>query len=121
MDAPTRVPEDAAVPEIVGDSAAALPAGEDAAAVTLIDKAVQDAADEGLEDLDLDVKEDIVDFADEELDSDTIRRLRWWYASRKPLSVDIVGDFGGHELFVIHGESLIRDCISRGKVDVKGE
>jgi hypothetical protein len=119
MDAPTRVPEDAAVPEIVGDSAAALPAGEDAAAVTLIDKAVQDAADEGLEDLDLDVKEDIVDFADEELDSDTIRRLRWWYASRKPLSVDIVGDFGGHELFVIHGESLIRDCISRGKVDVK--
>jgi len=44
-------------------------------------------------------------------------RLRRWYASLHPTTVDIVGDFAGHELFVLHGESLIGSCLGRGRVD----
>lgn len=44
-------------------------------------------------------------------------RLHAWYAALRPLTVDIVGDFAGRELFAIHGESLIRHCLDEAKVD----
>ncbi|KAF5637108.1 dead deah box helicase [Fusarium sp. NRRL 52700] len=40
-----------------------------------------------------------------------------WYGALEPLTVDIVGDFAGRELFLIHGEALIRYCIVDSKVD----
>ncbi|KAM0344559.1 hypothetical protein ACHAPU_007333 [Fusarium lateritium] len=40
-----------------------------------------------------------------------------WYLEQRPLTVDIVGDFAGGELFVIHGESLMRYCLAEAKVD----
>ncbi|GKU07020.1 dead deah box helicase [Fusarium langsethiae] len=49
---------------------------------------------------------------------DTIKTLRDWYQGQTPLTVNIVGDFAGHELFAIHGESLIRYCLTEAKVDL---
>ncbi|KAM0285639.1 hypothetical protein ACHAQH_001345 [Verticillium albo-atrum] len=43
--------------------------------------------------------------------------LRLWYTNLLPRTVDIVGDFAGKELFVIHGEGLLRYCITEAKVD----
>lgn len=43
-----------------------------------------------------------------------------WYSNqrdRHSRNVDIVGDFAGRELFVIHGESLIRHCLLESRVD----
>lgn len=40
-----------------------------------------------------------------------------WYQSLRPLQVDVVGDFAGKELFVIHGDSMLLHCITKGKVD----
>ncbi|RYP53461.1 hypothetical protein DL769_010517 [Monosporascus sp. CRB-8-3] len=40
-----------------------------------------------------------------------------WRASLKPLTVDIVGDFAGEELFAIHGEALLVHCIEAARVD----
>lgn len=48
-------------------------------------------------------------------------RLLAWYAALRPLTVDIVGDFAGRELFAIHGESLIRHCLQEAKVDFDGK
>lgn len=47
-------------------------------------------------------------------------RLLAWYAALRPLTVDIVGEFAGRELFAIHGESLIRHCLEEAKVDFDG-
>ncbi|KAF4979437.1 hypothetical protein FZEAL_4361 [Fusarium zealandicum] len=43
-----------------------------------------------------------------------------WYSDQHPLTVDIVGDFAGRELFVIHGESLMRHCLYEAQVDFDG-
>ncbi|RYO90005.1 hypothetical protein DL764_008518 [Monosporascus ibericus] len=40
-----------------------------------------------------------------------------WRASLKPLTVDMVGDFAGEELFAIHGEALLVHCIGAARVD----
>lgn len=41
-----------------------------------------------------------------------------WYKSLHPLSVDLVGDFAGKELFAIHGDALMLYCITKAKVDL---
>ncbi|KAF4957474.1 hypothetical protein FSARC_11310 [Fusarium sarcochroum] len=51
---------------------------------------------------------------------DSIKALQDWYSEQRPLTVDIVGDFAGRELFVIHGESLMRYCLAEAKVDFDG-
>ncbi|KAF4466491.1 dead deah box helicase [Fusarium albosuccineum] len=43
-----------------------------------------------------------------------------WYTDQQPLTVDIVGDFAGRELFVIQGEALMRYCLVEAKVDFDG-
>ncbi|KAI8404405.1 hypothetical protein FOFC_15900 [Fusarium oxysporum] len=40
-----------------------------------------------------------------------------WYTDLQPLTVDIVGDFAGRELFLIHGEALMRYCLVEARVD----
>ncbi|KAI5919768.1 hypothetical protein F4810DRAFT_714118 [Camillea tinctor] len=44
-------------------------------------------------------------------------RLARWYAVLRSRHVDIVGDYGGKELFLIHGDSLILHCIGSSRVD----
>ncbi|KAM0200221.1 hypothetical protein ACHAPI_002645 [Fusarium lateritium] len=51
---------------------------------------------------------------------DPIKTPHEWYMEQRPLTVDIVGDFAGRELFVIHGESLMRYCLAEAKVDFDG-
>ncbi|KAF4993838.1 hypothetical protein FGRMN_6204 [Fusarium graminum] len=43
-----------------------------------------------------------------------------WYLERCPLTVDVVGDFAGEEVFAIHGESLMRHCLVEAKADFDG-
>ncbi|KAG9254633.1 DEAD/DEAH box helicase [Emericellopsis atlantica] len=45
------------------------------------------------------------------------QQLLNWYANLRPDTLDIVGEFAGRELFVVHGESLIRHCLTDSKVD----
>lgn len=40
-----------------------------------------------------------------------------WRSSLNPLTVDIVGDFSGEELFAIQGEALLAHCIQTAHVD----
>ncbi|KAI1344818.1 hypothetical protein F5Y15DRAFT_6383 [Xylariaceae sp. FL0016] len=40
-----------------------------------------------------------------------------WYSRLHPRRVDVVGDFGGNELFLVHGDSLLLHCISSSCVD----
>ena len=49
------------------------------------------------------------------------KELHEWYHKLRPLTVDIVGDFAGRELFAIHGESLIRYCLTEARVDFDGK
>ncbi|KAG5810187.1 hypothetical protein H9Q74_014075 [Fusarium xylarioides] len=42
-----------------------------------------------------------------------------WYKDLQPLTVDIVGDFAGRELFLIHGEALMQYCLIEARVDFK--
>ncbi|KAI0828791.1 P-loop containing nucleoside triphosphate hydrolase protein [Hypoxylon sp. FL0890] len=51
------------------------------------------------------------------LSQESCLRLEAWRASLSPLTVDIVGDFAGKELFAIHGEALIAHCIPAAQVD----
>lgn len=43
-----------------------------------------------------------------------------WYAGLEPLTVDVIGEFAGRELFVVHGEALIRHCLEQSRVDYDG-
>lgn len=43
-----------------------------------------------------------------------------WFSNLRPLTLDIVGDFAGRELFVVHGESLLRYCLEDSQVDLEG-
>ncbi|QGJ02308.1 hypothetical protein CEK26_003752 [Fusarium fujikuroi] len=40
-----------------------------------------------------------------------------WYKGLQPLTVDIVGDFAGRELFLIHGEALMQYCLIEARVE----
>ncbi|EJT80287.1 DEAD/DEAH box helicase [Gaeumannomyces tritici R3-111a-1] len=48
---------------------------------------------------------------------DAAGTVQTWYSQRSGPRVDIVGDFAGNDLFAIHGESLMAQCISQAKVD----
>lgn len=48
------------------------------------------------------------------------KELLSWYSGLRPLKVDVVGDFAGRELYVVHGESLIRHCLEQSRVDFDG-
>ncbi|KAJ8133051.1 hypothetical protein O1611_g576 [Lasiodiplodia mahajangana] len=50
-------------------------------------------------------------------DRETYAKLAEWYAGILPRKVDIVGDFGGKQLFLIDGDSLLLHCITTSLVD----
>ncbi|CAJ2502285.1 Uu.00g096790.m01.CDS01 [Anthostomella pinea] len=45
------------------------------------------------------------------------KKLTKWHEALGFRTVDIVGDFGGKELFLIHGDSLLLHCINSSQVD----
>ncbi|KAI1433428.1 hypothetical protein GGR50DRAFT_668519 [Xylaria sp. CBS 124048] len=47
------------------------------------------------------------------------RTLARWYEAIHPRVIDIVGDFGGKELFLIDGDSLLLHCLTESGVDFK--
>ncbi|KAI0529833.1 hypothetical protein GGR58DRAFT_495528 [Xylaria digitata] len=51
------------------------------------------------------------------IDHETCVKLAEWYASLRPRRVDIVGDFGGKQLFLVDGDSLLHYAITISVVD----
>ncbi|KAF2968035.1 hypothetical protein GQX73_g5541 [Xylaria multiplex] len=51
------------------------------------------------------------------MDHETCVKLAEWYASLRPRRVDIVGDFGGKQLFLVDGDSLLHHAITVSAVD----
>lgn len=43
-----------------------------------------------------------------------------WYDGARPMWIDLVGDYAGKELFLIEGDSLLRDCFEDERIDFKG-
>jgi hypothetical protein len=52
---------------------------------------------------------------------ETHMQLSRWYEAIYPRRIDIVGDFGGKQLFLIDGDSLLLYSITTSKVDFEGE
>jgi hypothetical protein len=44
-----------------------------------------------------------------------------WYDCCRPLFIDLVGDYAGKELFLIEGDSLLRECFEDSRIDFKGK
>ncbi|KAH8601965.1 hypothetical protein B0O99DRAFT_607849 [Bisporella sp. PMI_857] len=42
-----------------------------------------------------------------------------WYDCCRPLFIDLVGDYAGKELFLIEGDSLLRECFEDSRIDFK--
>ena len=40
------------------------------------------------------------------------KSLYSWYSKKKPVFTDLVGEFGGQELFVLDGDSLLRKVLA---------
>ena len=44
-----------------------------------------------------------------------------WYDCSRPMWNDLVGDYAGKELFLVEGDSLLRECFEDPRIDFKGE
>ena len=40
-----------------------------------------------------------------------------WYDCSRPMWIDLVGDYAGKELFLVEGDSLLRECFEDGRID----
>jgi superfamily II RNA helicase len=49
--------------------------------------------------------------------TDATNRILTWYAKLYSRRVDLVGDFAGNERFLVHGESLLLECLSDQNID----
>lgn len=43
-----------------------------------------------------------------------------WYDRTRPMWIDLVGDYAGKELFLIEGDSLLRECFEDERIDFEG-
>ena len=50
-----------------------------------------------------------------------LSHLPHWYTGLRARELDIVGDFLGHGLLAIHGESLLTNCLANAEVDFRSE
>ncbi len=48
-------------------------------------------------------------------------KLAKWYATLQPRRVDVVGDFGGKQLFFVDGDSLLLHGVTTSAVDYDGK
>lgn len=55
--------------------------------------------------------------ADSQPNKDATTRILEWYAKLYSRRVDLVGDFAGSERFLVHGESLLLECLSDQNID----
>ena len=44
-----------------------------------------------------------------------------WYDSTRPMFIDLVGDYAGKELFLIEGDSLLRETFEDERIDFRGK
>jgi hypothetical protein len=44
-----------------------------------------------------------------------------WYDSSRPMWIDLVGDYAGRELFLVEGDSLLRECFEDERIDFDGK
>jgi hypothetical protein len=44
-----------------------------------------------------------------------------WYDSTRPMFIDLVGDYAGKELFLVEGDSLLRECFEDERIDFRGK
>jgi hypothetical protein len=44
-----------------------------------------------------------------------------WYDASKPMWIDLVGDYAGKELFLVEGDSLLRECFEDDRLDFDGK
>lgn len=44
-----------------------------------------------------------------------------WYDSTRPMHIDLVGDYAGKELFLVEGDSLLRECFDDERLDFDGK
>src|SRR5437016_3301107 len=57
-------------------------------------------------------------------DQDAVRgtaSILAWYDSSKPRFIDLVGDYAGKELFLVEGDSMLRECFEDERIDFKGK
>ena len=40
-----------------------------------------------------------------------------WYDNTRPMFIDLVGDYAGKELFLVEGDSLLRECFEDERID----
>lgn len=43
-----------------------------------------------------------------------------WYDASRSIFIDLVGDYAGKELFLVEGDSLLRECFSDERLDFTG-
>ena len=43
-----------------------------------------------------------------------------WYDKGRPMWIDLVGDYAGRELFLVEGDSLLRECFEDKRIDFHG-
>lgn len=54
------------------------------------------------------------------LDQDPVRgigSILSWYDSSRPMFIDLVGDYAGKELFLLEGDSFLRECFEDERID----
>lgn len=44
-----------------------------------------------------------------------------WYDACHPRLIDLVGDYAGKELFMVEGDSLLRQCFEDHRIDFNGK
>jgi len=49
--------------------------------------------------------------------SDNKTAINTWYGACNPRFIDLVGDYAGRELFLLEGDSLLRECFSDDRID----
>lgn len=49
------------------------------------------------------------------------RGILAWYDGTRPMFIDLVGDYAGKELFLVEGDSLLRECFEDDRIDFDGE
>ncbi|KAF4635469.1 hypothetical protein G7Y89_g2618 [Cudoniella acicularis] len=58
--------------------------------------------------------------AENNTDQDPVRgteSIISWYDSTRPMFIDLVGDYAGKELFLLEGDSLLRECFEDDRID----
>lgn len=44
-----------------------------------------------------------------------------WYDETRPMWIDLVGDYAGKELFLVEGDSLLRECFADERIDFQSK